>query len=226
MNLVRKTTSHQTSRRIRLEAYLVGGVGSLALATNVEAGIVVIDLTNAGSGNEDISGLNAGLSSGATKGVPGFFLPGGYSNSLYVYNRFYGRTGVDGSDGLYFGITGGYTSPQRFSAGDTIGSGTSTNWSSSSFATLFQFGANKAPEFGENKFLAMKSQVGPDSYYGWMRVTWNPTSGDFQIHEAAYENTANVSILAGDTGAAPVPEPASGAIAALLMGGTNEAVAS
>jgi hypothetical protein len=55
--------------------------------------------------------------------------------------------------------------------------------------------------------------------YGWLEVTWNSTSNEFQILSGAYEDQVGVAILAGDTGTAAVPEPSTFAMGALLSGG-------
>ena len=54
--------------------------------------------------------------------------------------------------------------------------------------------------------------------YGWLEVTWDSVSQDFQIYSGAYESVANVAILAGDTGgSAAVPEPGQVASSLLLL---------
>jgi hypothetical protein len=43
--------------------------------------------------------------------------------------------------------------------------------------------------------------------YGWLEVTWNSSTPQFEIFGAAYESDVGVAIKAGDTGsAAAVPE--------------------
>jgi hypothetical protein len=53
--------------------------------------------------------------------------------------------------------------------------------------------------------------------YGWLEVTWDSASQDFEVFSGAYEDQADVPILAG--GPAPIPEPGTWAAAALLAGG-------
>jgi len=50
--------------------------------------------------------------------------------------------------------------------------------------------------------------------YGWLEVTWDQATTEFEILAAAYETQAGVGIAAGT-----VPEPAVGAVAALALGG-------
>jgi hypothetical protein len=214
--------AQKSGSRYRLEAYLAAGLGSFGLGSSAEAGIVVIDLTKAGRDSENITGPNAGLNPGSTNRVYGFFMPGG-SNSFEIYNSFFGRWGFDANDGLQFGLiptaNPRTATPMPFSAGAQIGSSTSTFWSETNVYTQFRANGAFSQAFGANTYMAMRSQIGSDNYYGWMEVTWNPTTNVFQILSAAYENTPNTMIKAGDTGAAPVPEPASSAVVALLMGG-------
>ena len=54
--------SAATTRATRLAGYLAAGVGSSMLATShADAAIVTIDLTNCGSNNQNITGVNAGM---------------------------------------------------------------------------------------------------------------------------------------------------------------------
>ncbi|MCE2801649.1 MAG: hypothetical protein LW724_19130 [Planctomycetaceae bacterium] len=213
--------AQKASKRVRLGAYLAAGLGSCTLAPTVEAGIVTIDLSSAGNANADITGINGGVSAGGNLYVHGFFLPSvpiGSSNYLVIYNGASDRIGLDGNSGLYFGTSGVNTSPRAFSAGAVISNSTSTQWTESSSYSGFKEGTSESPAFGPKTYMAMRSQVGTDYYYGWIEVTWNPTTSEFRLISAAYEDTPNTAILAGDTGAAPVPEPASGAVVAMLMG--------
>ena len=42
--------------------------------------------------------------------------------------------------------------------------------------------------------------------YGWLEVTWNSSTPQFEILGAAYESDVGVAIKAGDTGSVAVPE--------------------
>jgi hypothetical protein len=214
--------AQRVSQRARLEAYLAAGLGSCTLASSAQAGIVTIDLTSAGNLNADITGINGGVTPGGNLYVNGFFLPSvpfGSSNYMVVYNGASDRVGIDANGGLYFGSTGAYAGPQAFSAGAVIDGSTSTQWLESSSYSVFKEGGNESVAFGPKTYMAMRSQVGSDFYYGWIEVTWDPNTDEFQLISAAYEDTPNTAIKAGDTGAAPVPEPASSAVVAMLMGG-------
>ena len=211
--------AQKSGSRYRLEAYLAAGLGSCGLASSAQAAVVTLDLTKAGSNQVDITGVNGGLADGSFTSVPGFFLPS-LVNELTVLNNN-GYLGIDASLGLEFGrkpVSGGAV-PQAFSFGDSIGGSTSTTWSSSGYRTYFKTNSRKSEAFGPNTYMAMRSTVGANRYYGWIEVTWDPTLDQFRLISAAYEDTPNTAIKAGDTGPAPVPEPASSAVVALLMGG-------
>jgi MYXO-CTERM domain-containing protein len=53
--------------------------------------------------------------------------------------------------------------------------------------------------------------------YGYLEVTWDPTSQDFQILSAAYESTVNTAITTPGGASVPTPSPAS--LVALVVGG-------
>ena len=210
--------AQKSGSRYRLEAYLAAGLGSCGLASSAQAGVVTLDLTRAGSNQVDITGVNGGAAFTFGRNAYDFFLPG---NRLTALNNFYFNWGISGSYGLELGTLGAKASPQAFSQGDNIGSSTSTAWRTGFYNSSFRVGVTESPAFGANTYMAMRSTVGTDFYYGWIEVTWDPNTDQFRLISAAYEDTPNTAILAGDTsgGPAPVPEPASSAVVALLMGG-------
>lgn len=216
------------SRRYRLNTYLATGLGACGLASSAEAGVVSINITS-----PNISGVNAGVASGAKTVITSWPIAG--AGELEIYNAFtynadvgsgtrWGFDGDNNGDGrLRFAITGGYASARNFSAGSLIDS--SAYWSGNSNHIAFRYISapddHKAPVFGTNSFMGFRFSTNRnvDVYYGWLEVTWNGTD-TFQILAAAYEDTPNTAIAAGSTGGGAVPEPASSAIVALLMGGT------
>jgi len=210
--------AQKSGSRYRLEAYLAAGLGSFGLASSAEAGIVLIDLTKAGSNQVDITGVNGGAGLGAFNVVNEFFLPGN-ANALFVSNGALSVYGLFGANGLEFGSGGSNVSPQAFMPGAIIGGSTSTVWTLYPTVSSFKSGSEESAAFGPSTYMAMRSPVGTDFYYGWIEVTWDPNTDQFRLFSAAYEDTPNTAIKAGDTGAAPVPEPASSAVVALLMGG-------
>lgn len=71
--------------------------------------------------------------------------------------------------------------------------------------SLFLYdGDNTSPNFGSDSFMGFRSSNG---HYGWLEVTWDYTTGDFEILGGAFEDVAGVGIEAGAVAA--VPEPAS-----------------
>ena len=219
MKLNQKKAQRAGSRH-RLEAYLAAGLGSCGLASSAQAGVVTIDLTKAGSNQVDITGVNGGAGLGSLNIANEFFLPGN-ADALFVSNGASGFYGLFGANGLEFGSGGSDASPRAFMPGDIIGGSTRTVWTPYANVSSFKAFSEESAAFGPSTYMAMRSTVGTDFYYGWIEVTWDPNTDQFQLISAAYEDTPNTAILAGDTsgGPAPVPEPASSAVVALLMGG-------
>ena len=216
----RKFTAKQSSR---LGAYFAASVGGSMLATpNSDAAIVGI---NIGPSGFNIGGINGGVALGSFTSINNF--PAAGEGTLNLYNSLY-----DGEQGrVYLGISGGwFYAPMQFASG--FGYATPTNFalnqsidSSSYFPTfgsnvLFYFNTGSStytsPNFGPGSYMGFKTASGN---YGWLEVTWNSTSREFQILSGAYQDEVGVAILAGDTGAAPIPEPGTWAAAALLVGG-------
>lgn len=223
--MIRTKLGTSSARRARLEVYLAAGVGAIGVATSAEAGVISIDLTGK-------TGDNMGV-------APGVFqdfydvLPN--SQRLSVLNNYgsYGMRGLSVQNGGGIATTGGnsFATPVKFGAGETIGS--SSTFYDSYSPTVFKSTWRTAPDFGPNSFLGFKTASGQ---YGYFEVLWTNSTNIFKLVSAAYESTPGVAI---QTPSSAVPEPASGAIAALLMGGTalrqwrkkrrdesNEAVAS
>jgi hypothetical protein len=80
--------------------------------------------------------------------------------------------------------------------------------------SLFSYVDVVSPDFGPGSYMGFQTSQGN---YGWLEVTWDSASADFEIFSGAYESTPNVAIRAG-AGAA-IPEPGTWAAAALLAGG-------
>lgn len=222
------------AKYMRIEVYLASGIGMVGMAATSDAGVVTINLSQAGSGQVDIRGFNGGIGTppdmqGGSKLVPGLISPTGPGDlALYAWGylgNLY-RAGFVGSNGLSFAVLGGDANPEVFRTDDPIGP--SATWSDVASETVFNWSVDeyKKASFGNGTggyFIGFRSNNGTDSFYGWLEVEWNNSAGYggvFQILRGAYENTPNTLILAGDTGGGgAVPEPASGAIAAMLMGG-------
>ena len=204
----KKSSAQQTAR---LGAYLAAGLGvSGAAMSTSEAAIVIIDI---GPSGFNIGGVNAGLADGNFLDRNNFPLTG--AGKLLVYNGSYTYRGLDGRSGLSFAIDGNYASPSKFSLGASIGN--SANWGGPPAASVFQKYGFVSPDFGSGSYMGFRTA---QNNYGWLEVTWDSASQDFEILSGAYESTPNVAILAGaGAGPAAVPEPGTWAAAALLAGG-------
>jgi len=188
----------QAARRRAAAAAAMASVGAGILGTqSAEAGIQSINLNSAGSPGVDITGVNAGLTFGSSKTVYNFPISGG--DSLFLSNREFAKGLVFGG-GSMMAVNGRYASPHDFAANAVIGS--SSSFDSYSKYQWFQVGASWSPAFENNSYLGFKTSQGN---YGWIKATWNGTD-TFELYSAAYETVAGVSINAGDTGSAAVPE--------------------
>jgi hypothetical protein len=179
-----------------------------------EAAIVIIDIRPSGF---DIEGVNAGLADGGYLLRDNFPLTG--AGTLQVGNGFFGSVwGLSGASGLSFANGGSTASPSKFSLGAAIGS--SANWDTAGVAVfnpVFEYYNFASPDFGPGSYMGFRTAQGN---YGWLEVTWDSASKDFQILSGAYEDQVGVAILAGaGAGPAAVPEPGTWAAAALLAGG-------
>lgn len=225
--MIKTNFGGRSARSTRLEAYLAAGVGAMGLVASSEAAVIPIDLTGK-------TGDNMGAGPGQFQDFYDV-LPN--SQRLSVLNNYgnYGMRGLSVQNGGGIAATGGnsFATPVKFGAGETIGS--SSTFYDSYSPTVFKSTWRTGPDFGPNSFLGFKTASGQ---YGYFEVLWTNSTNTFKLISAAYESTPGVAIQTPGGGGA-VPEPASGAIAALLMGGTalrqwrkkrrqetNEAVAS
>jgi hypothetical protein len=205
----------------RLPAYLAAGVGAAGLATSADAQIVPIDLTNLGTGF-NVTGINAGLSSGSKVTINDWL--GANTGTLELYNNNSGYWGVDGDSSsgisLQFSVNSGssYADPKNFGVNTPING--SSLFSESAGYTVFRYGSAVAPTWGSGSYMGFRFGSGSNFNYGWLETTWDSTLNQFQILSGAYESSLNTQILAGATGSTPVPEStASGGLMGLLLGG-------
>jgi len=220
-------SSNRIRNKKRLGAYLAAGAGSLGMVSGAEAAVVSIDLNAAG-----ISGLNGGTTYSKTVS-----LYSGSPDSLVIFNIGSTHRGmrINANAGQGIAFAGGNMSPKNFSNSQTIDY--SSSFTSDATKTFFHFsGFGTSPDFGPNSYLGFRTSL---NRFGYIEVTWNASTKNFYLISAAYESDIGVAIQTPNGGGGAVPEPASGAIAALLMGGTalrqwrkkrrqesNEAVAS
>ena len=219
MKVARKN-DRSSARRARLGAYLATGVGSIGLGTSADAGVISIDLTGYTADNMGIAPGPGSYPTG--RGVINNFKPG---NKLRGFNNLHGAyTGVslqsqDGGISTLVGIlttsgNGIYDIPINVGAGVSIGP-SSGYFQGGYSSTVFKNGLRSAPDFGPSSFLGFRTTTGQ---YGYIEVLWTASTNTFKLVSAAYESDAGVAIQTPS--GAPVPEPASGAVVALLMGGT------
>ena len=199
----------------RLASYLAAAVGIGGLAATAEAAVVQLDVSS-------ISGVNAGLAPGGSKldgslGALGPGLEGGFG----LYHQFVAKyepkpllTGLVFKTEAMIAAGTGATSPTNFAARALIGA--DTPFSGTKYNTLFASGSHVSPDFGPDSFIGFKSA---DGHYGWLEVTWDSSTGNFEILDGAYENVAGVAIQAGAVAAVPEPASALGTLG-LLAGGT------
>ena len=243
-----KSQKKMSSRRAAAAAVVSLGAGILG-TQSAEAGIVTIDLTKVRSnfGNfVDFTGPNAGLTNGSQKN---FIVEPINGNRLRLnIENLQGQPGLYNSVGFSKGgdpsthgliAYGGFSQPGKFphvATPTAFSFGTSIDNSafSSSLGDSFGRGPNFRLRYGTgqeylspditNKYLAFKTGItGPNTAanYGWIKVNWNATTRVFELLGAAYESEAGVAIMAGDTGAAAVPEPSTMAVfglGALVLG--------
>ena len=206
-------TTHSKNRSLkqnsnRLAVYLATGIGAGLVATPVaEAAIVNIDLTSTGFG---LDGVNAGISPGGNTFKNNFPVSGG--GAIGGYNIPIGK-GIFGAYGLLFATGSSNATPVKFTLDQSIDS--SANWTGVE-ESLFKLYSFESPDFGPGSYMGFKTAQGN---YGWLEVTWAGATDTFQIYSGAYESTAGVAILAGDTGGgtSAVPEPGQVASSLLLL---------
>jgi hypothetical protein len=192
----------------RLAGYLAAGVGTGIVGTApADAGVVLIDI---GPSGFNIGGINAGLINGGVTSKNNFPLSG--AGRLYLSNNYNSRWGLAGANSLAFAASSIQASPSKFTAGETI-SGSTTFQLNSSYLPAFRTYYSVSPDFGAGSYMGFRTA---QNNYGWLEVTWNATSNQFQILSGAYESTANTPITAG-----VVPEPTTislTGVAALALG--------
>jgi hypothetical protein len=225
MNKKSRSRKFSAKQSARLGAYFAAGVGaSMAATSTSEAAIITIDVGPAGF---NIGGINGGVASGDRLVVNYFPIYGAGAFEIWNAVNYFGAiyTGLATySFSPYFAYTGGSASPQNFSGGQFIGP--DSNFSSSKINTAFRV---LNPDFPQYSFVS--DNFGAGSYmgfrfladesgaynYGWLAVTWDNTTDQFQILGGAYESDLDTPIQV--PGSEPIPEPGTWAAAALLAGG-------
>jgi len=212
-----KNRSRQSTAKhsARLGAYLAAGLGASTVATpTADAAIVIIDLASVGSSSENITGVNGGLPSDDSKTVGNF--PFSSAGNLGIYN-FASYKGLSGSYGFRIAANKSdssddfdFASPTNFALNATIDGG--SNFTGDGYYTFFNYGNFVSPSFGPGSYMGFRTAT---NNYGWLEVTWDSATKNFEILSGAYEDQVGVGILAGATA---VPEPSS-SLLTLVAGG-------
>ena len=210
---------------VRLASYLSLGVTGTMMATaHSEAAVVAIDLTNLNGQN--ITGVNAGLSSGGIHSINSWLGIG--TGRLELYNNFnfddYRYWGLDGDDGLAFAVlASGRASPRNFGAGALIDSAASFSDRANRTAFRYQDGAtpDTSPDFGAGSFMGFRFGAAGNYNYGYLEVTWDSATSNWQILSGAYESNVNAGILAGAGAPPAIPLPAASLLALMALGGNS-----
>jgi hypothetical protein len=185
------------SARDRLGSYLAAAVGIGSLVTAADAAVVNLDVSS-------IAGINGGLPTGqrltASLASLGSALDGDFilSHHESVYGSVF--TGIFPTAGASMANAGSSNTPTNFSGGTPIGSDSA--FTADKYNNLFATNSYVSPDFGAGSFIGFKSG---DGHYGWLKVTWDSSNGNFEILGGAYEDVAGVAIQAG---LSAVPEPA------------------
>lgn len=89
--------------------------------------------------------------------------------------------------------------PWALSASNTVCASLATWYDSNNQGTM-SVGTNEGYWPGAtNKYLALKLNVGANTYYGWARLDFLEMSGSFTIKDYAFESTPNTCIQTGQT---------------------------
>ena len=199
------------TQRIRLFvgflAMLVAA-GLLFSAGTAQAELISI---NIGPTGFNIGGINGGVAGNNVRSVSDFPISGNAMN-LWNYSFLQGMIPQNGL-GFATGISG--ASPVKFSLNGLIDSSSSYNTSGQESAFRRPAGV-VSPDFGSGSYMGFRTS---QNNYGWLEVTWQASSSEFQILSGAYESTPNVAVLAGAAAAVPEPSTCAMALAGLACGG-------
>ena len=190
--------SNMTSR----VAYSLAAGAAAATAAATEAAIVYSNTQNISI--NQFSSLNLDLNLDGQGDVR-------LKNYVNLYGNYQGAT-VNYSPGklMTFSANGlAYVKSLAFGAAIN-----STSISSSTFFGSMAYGsANSNAQFNNTTgaYLGLRFAAGPNTYYGWVRVSINNSAGTFVVNDWAYNNVNNAGITAGAV-------PAPGTLALLAAG--------
>ncbi len=200
-------------RSLALVAAVLGG--SMAVTPQSEAAIVNI---TSGFG---IGAPNGGVAAGSSQAFSGLF---GTAESFSIANGDQGNlwgfeTPVLGPGYVQFlenpsNVNVARIVPANFMIDDFGGNPFAGSDTYSGYLRNDYVPTNLA-SFGPGSYFAMRVYNGSDWLYGYLEVTWDSTTNEFNILSGAYESTAGVGILAGATaGGGAVPMPGAAGLAA------------
>ena len=203
--------------RNQIAKSLAAAVVLLAVDQSADAGTIVVQNPNVTVGHNagDLARFNINLNTGNPGGMKskGMALSNSSTNGVVFINR----AGNNGGPAFFKTRgNGSSTVAKPFALGVTwngVGGG------STSIYINAQTSSGGITPFTNEYYLFYFEDSSNAKHYGWMLGTL--TSNSYNLISYAYDTTANVTIAAGDTGAAAVPEPSSlalGAMGALVLG--------
>ncbi|TWT77115.1 PEP-CTERM motif protein [Posidoniimonas polymericola] len=143
-------------------------------------------------------------------------------NDILLKNYVFGGGNYQGATVAYapgqlVGFTTGLTYATALSAGDPIDGSTV---GPSFFGGLAYGAVNPDAQFNNatDAYIGLSFPSGPDTYYGWIRVTIDNAAGTFVVNDWAYNTVSGAGIAAGQT-----PEP--GTLGLLAAGAAGLAAA-
>jgi hypothetical protein len=200
----------------RLGTYLTLSVGAGVLGSQSSGAAIIYKdvitpytVTTGQSGN--FQPLTGAYGTGALSVSPTITLQFAGPNYIYSVNSYLAANGSS---------SGSPTS--RLASNATIGAGLS--WVGNySYMDMPGWGSSGTSPWntgldGTSGFIGFRFENAGTYNYGWVAVTYNDVSQTLVLGDFAYQNSGG-SILAGATGAAPVPEASS--LALLALGATG-----
>jgi hypothetical protein len=188
----------------RLSSYLTAAVGISTVVGTADAAIVDLDISAFDKPNADVAIYDISFP---------LIITYNYLFTANVY-RIHGSswTGVaDVSDRLDLAMISDGSGLFNFAAGATIGAtiGPAANWNSDmNYSSFFNYDGDKQPVWNAGSFMGFRANSNMATpLYGWLEVTWDPTTNTFEFWSGAYDDSG-AAILAG-AGASAIPEPAS-----------------
>ena len=201
-----KTAPHHVAKS------LAAAVALLAVDQSADAGTMVVQNPNVTVGHNagDLKTFKLNLNTGN---------PGGLGSQSVFLTAPGNQAGV----GLFLpnaGVIADSTSNSRLFA-KAVAAG--LTWNQAGFSVGdsidLQIFNGSIPTFTNQYYLFRFLDSNSEEHYGWMLGSL--TSNSYNLISYAYDTTAGVTIAAGDTGTAAVPEPSSlalGAMGALVLG--------